>query len=130
MRKILLATFCFLLAVFSVHAGQEFDDGVNEGISLGSDASIDDLNPFTIACWVDVDDFASDQRALFDKPAVVFLGRFQTDGSFQLFHDFTGDLGDWRSDSTISTGVHHIVVSYDDSSTSNDPTMYFDLTSS
>ena len=130
-RFISLIFLVWVLVTGSAIAGQEFDDGVNEPISLGSDASIDDLNPFTIACWVEIDDFSNDQRTLWEKVSgTAELGRFQTDGTLQLFHGFSTDFGQWRTVGSLTTGTpHHVVVSYDNSDTANVPTVYFDLVS-
>ena len=47
-------------------------------------------------------------------------------GNIYIYYQagFSGTVGQWRLDSTISPGTYHFAVSYDSGSLSNDPTFY------
>jgi len=111
------------------------------GGALGFDGSDDYVNtnlnthftPITISSWVRLDtlDTGSDQRIIEKREAgieVLGLNIKINTGIIEFFRIFDGGGGDWKTPTdtlTINTW-HHVAVTYDDSSPSNDAIIYVD----
>ena len=114
--------------------GQRFD-GSNDFINLGSDASLDDLfaGGATVSAWINPAGWGENGYGrIFDKSNTTYPSAgwalelsSPTDSLlFQVGH--SGNIGSWFSP-TNSINLNtwqHISVSYDSSSTSNQPTFY------
>lgn len=106
--------------------GADSFDGSDDYLKCTSGSTIDNVNPLTYECWVNLDTYGG-----------AAVGRFFDKGRFRLFYaaadsvgylqNFTSNTGQWKTSSALTTGQwHHVAVTYDDSSTSNNPKIYVD----
>lgn len=115
-------------------------NGFNSYITLGSDASLDDIfnGGGTVSAWINADSYGENGYGrIADKASTTFGGAGNGDGwAFQVAtggrlifeHGFSGGMGEWRTPtSSLSLGGwHHVAVVYDSSSDANDPLIYID----
>ena len=115
-------------------------NGVNSYITLGSDASIDDIfsGGGTVSAWIHADSLGeNDHGGIADKATSTFGAASNGDGwAFQVGvngtlifeHGFTGSQGVWKTNNGSLTlnAWHHVAVVYDNSSAGNDPLLYID----
>lgn len=108
-------------------------DGVNDRLTFGSDASIDGDGSSTflqrtIAMWLKLDT-SSGNRCLLGK-STFSEWLFYWNGTTAKLHYFNAWSGapnvEWRATTNLGTTMHHIAVTYDQSSTSNDALIYVD----
>lgn len=104
-------------------------DGTNDKIDLGSDASLDDLNPITVMAWVRPDAASQDDIIAAKQSGANSGWGFQCGNTrirLQRGHSTTD--GDWNSGAgSLPTGeLHHVAVTYDNGNVANDPTFYKD----
>ena len=107
-------------------------DGIDDEATFGSDASIDDWTQLSAALWIDLQSSGVSLQIVNKQSAVAdegwWLGITSTN---QLrFNQYWSDSGTTRhritADGTISTGIHQVGVTYDNSSTSNVALIYLD----
>lgn len=103
-------------------------DFVDDKIDYGSDTSIDDFVTQTISLWF-VREVAGVNPVLVNKSTIINawgLRSLSTD-FIQLAWDWTVSNGTWRTNNAVSINdMHHLVVTYDNSSALNDPVFYVD----
>ena len=106
-------------------------DGINDYIDCGSGATLDNLpaGNMSVACWIRADTVAGANRILDKRGAGGAGWTFAQDSTvsqMQFYIDWSGGDGAWRSpNNSHSTGVwEHWVVTYNGSSTTNDPVFY------
>jgi hypothetical protein len=104
-------------------------DGTDDNITFGSDAGIDDIfaaSPFTgtIGCWLNRN--ATGIHSLINKQSGgvgwgLFFRGVGGNSTLRGDHSWTGTNGDWESTTQFSSAsvMHHIVIDYDGSATSN-----------
>jgi hypothetical protein len=109
-------------------------DGTDDQISYGSDASVDDIfaaapNTGSIALWFNRN--ATGVHDLINKQAAsvgweLFFRGTGGNSTLRGDHSWTGVNGDYESTTQFGTAgvMHHVVVTYDGSSTSNSMQFY------
>ncbi|MHC5060838.1 MAG: LamG-like jellyroll fold domain-containing protein [Planctomycetota bacterium] len=132
-------------------AGNEWTNGVKAGalefdspgasddmVIVNQHASINDLETFTLTTWVYVNSHRYVEGAgvhsgygrFFQKHpgSFIFCLGYYSDQNMVLSADGWGNRGFWRTDNgTIQAGQwYHVAVSYDYSSTANNPVFYID----
>lgn len=102
-------------------------DGVNDNINFGSDASIDAFTLKSLSYWIRPDATSAPIPLCKDSEANGWITLIKgADTKFRFSHLWT-TIGRWDTGNTIAAGtLRHVVVSYDGSSASNDPVIYFD----
>ena len=107
-------------------------DGVDDQIDFGSDASIDDFTTWTVALWARADTGAASADQLANKGTGAGAGggwalTWETFGNeLHVAVAWSGADAEWVSAAPGITTLAHIAVTYDGSSTANDPVIYFD----
>ena len=110
-------------------------DGVDDYINAGSDSSLDNLTTITISAWIYPTGWgeATWGRILVKGNAAggfFFLSNDATEGveTLNFFQNFSTTDGYWRTptSSMVLNKWQHVAVTYDRSSTSNDPILYID----
>jgi hypothetical protein len=108
----------------------EFPTGAR--VNVGSASSLDDLFAAgaTLVAWVNpVTAGGNSTGRIFDKVTFIFFGNNSTaTDTFTFEHARAGTIGRWRMPSSqMSFSVwQHVAVTYDGSSTTNDPIFYHD----
>lgn len=99
-------------------------DGVDDTVTFGSDASIDDITSITVAAWISWDDTATNQPILMKYSGGGWYLITGLHSGYLHGHEWSGAAGVyWYSPpSSIAGGLRHIVSSYDRSSTANNAT--------
>ena len=129
MRRLIACCLVGLLSIAPLQAARDFD-GVDDVISCGSAAAIDNFATFTVSAWFYSDSAASNAYGVtksdgtngwhieYDSRVGVTRIRFYTNWS-------TTD-GGWSTpvDSIAINAWYHIAVTYDNSLTTNDPVIY------
>ena len=104
-------------------------DGTNDNLAFGSDASIDAFTTQSIAMWVQQDTTATFAFWVGKDRFGVAWGVGLTGGSgdnLSFAHQWSGAAAEWAfTDNNFGTGIRHLVITYDGSSTSNNPAGYF-----
>ena len=108
-------------------------DGTNDNVDFASDASIDGFTSQTIAFWAqnDAGNNVFDVWANKWTDDVTNTGwrvtrnSFNTPDSIQFLRNFIGSIAEWYG-GDWGTGLTHIVITYDNTSTANDPIIYQD----
>ncbi|MCD4756073.1 DUF2341 domain-containing protein, partial [bacterium] len=102
-------------------------DGDNDYVTAGSDASIDNISAKTISFWLKVDSYSGDMHII-NKGEVWFVAIDQPNSRYIFGQAFSTSNGRWSVPlSAVSVKEwHNIVVTYDRSSTSNNPLWYVD----
>ncbi|MFQ6030232.1 MAG: LamG-like jellyroll fold domain-containing protein, partial [Dehalococcoidia bacterium] len=103
-----------------------------DGVQIPNSPSLENLDPISIAMWFFADTIGeSNKGKLIDREKSFKIGF--TNSSSKLYVSFSrwnGASGKWRFTSddgeSLLGGWHHLVVTYDYSSTANDPMMYLD----
>jgi hypothetical protein len=103
-------------------------DGSNDYINIPS------INIFngggTFMEWININSSQTDSNRLFEKTteAILFCTGKNANNDFKLNfqHRFSTTTGEWRSDNNVLTDsiFIHIAITYDNSSTSNNPLFY------
>lgn len=122
--------------------GAEGFDGTGDYVSFGSAAVLDDLfsGGGTIEVWYDASATGNNLRILTKAAnagsfsggwALLSYAALCGAGTEMIwfYQDFTSTDGSWRSDGCVldtSAGYQHIAVTYDNSSTANNPIFYID----
>lgn len=124
-----------------VNNGLDFD-GVDDFVNVGSAEGLDNISTITVMAWVNANTAGEDSEGyIVSKSGNSYSGNWTlgvcnaasasgicegVSGGHVIFtHDrTTGNLGAWTVPG--SGGWHHIAVTYDNSSTANDPVMYID----
>ena len=109
-------------------------DGVDDLITFGSGASIDNFTTITYSIWFYLDAFttAAGMRPCGKRKSINAKGvTAANDNCIEFFAPFTGDDGSWDSpNNSVSTGVWtHVGLTYDGALTTNDPIIYLGGTS-
>lgn len=112
-------------------------NGTNSSVSLGSDATVDDIfaGGGTISTWINPTGWGGGGYGrILDKASTTFSGsagngwtlQVQNDGSLRFEHGFSIGKGSWvTSPGTISLNTwQNVVVTYNNSSSSNTPQVY------
>jgi len=120
-----------LLAVGTA-TSYEFN-GASGDVTVPADAAINDIfaGGGTIECLLNADsDGENDQGRIVQKVTWFWLMNQESAGASRLRfgHHFSGNDGDWQTtDRVIVNGqTHHVVLTYDNSATTNDPVIYVD----
>lgn len=106
-------------------------NGTNENINFGSDASVDGDGSTTfvnktIAFWYRKDSGGASTHTLFGKASNTAWQFAAGSSTFFFAHGFSTANGVWTSATATSIGaLVHIVVTYNNSSVSNDPDLFF-----
>src|SRR3990167_1250052 len=115
-----------------------FFDGIDDNLATSQDGAAGvDTNGFTMAWFFLVQSAISFNDSIVDfEDSLVASTVFRTleivapaSSGFRprLFHSFSGTDGRWRISSDLAFGQwYHIVIAYDSSLTTNDPSMYLD----
>jgi len=109
-------------------------DGMNDRLDFGSDSSIDGDGSTTfvqktISFWMSHSGTDADCIIAKDRASAAWEVDVRANGSggqIRFLSQWSGALGFWDATSNVSSGLHHIVITYDGSSTSNDPIIYID----
>ena len=105
-------------------------DGAGDSINLSSPATLDDINPITISCWIEssgvVDDdriYTKDNTGVDGKTLCV---RESTDNFLEYRSAFSTTDGRWTTptDSIVPDTRYHIYITHDNSNTANNAVMY------
>ena len=105
-------------------------DGVDDTISCGSDASVDQMNPKTLLLWLVLDADTNDApfwtKIGTDALGWLFVLLNAPDDLLYYEERFSGTDGAWYTATTvIATGtLYHIALVYDNSDVANVPTFY------
>lgn len=108
--------------------GGSYEDAIDFGI-IGHTAS---LSTQSYSFWIYLDVFPSGLTDVtrvyyrYSPPTGFFISFYNS--KMRLGHEFSSVAGIWETNSNpFSTGAwHHIVITYDNTSTSNDPVFYID----
>jgi len=123
----------FVLVVSIVFGKQEtmaidFTNTSNQLINFGDVAS--GLSQKSISFWVNLDSFGdtSNTATIISKGSLNWYIYFGTSTeTIKLYRDFATLGGLWTSaNNTVTTGIHHYAITYDESSTANNPIIYID----
>ena len=104
-------------------------DGTNDNVDFGADASINNYTAFSVVAWVDCQTPGSNTDFWTSKNGGTELG-WQT--SFQTFTNVCDIYRVWSTTAGAwsfpkpANGLHHMAITYDGSSTTNDPTATVD----
>ncbi|QQR78689.1 MAG: LamG domain-containing protein [Candidatus Moraniibacteriota bacterium] len=102
-------------------------DGVNDYIALGSPAVLDDIVNLTTCAWVNPDGTADGSIVTKDDSTTGWNVYYtEADGRARFVRGWSGGDAFWQTGSGVipdSTWTH-ICLSYNDSSTTNDPAFY------
>ena len=102
-------------------------DSADTVINCGSDSTLDAITTVTLAAWVKADGYGETSGGrIIDKGHKLLL--VSSTEKLRFIHLFSGTNGDWTSDSNALTldAWHFVVVTYDNTSTSNAPVFYID----
>jgi hypothetical protein len=105
-------------------------DGADDHLNGATNASIDAFTQRTISMWIKRNTTGAGIGSCLmakDRYVTGFLFGFDGGHTDKLYLqvDFSTTDGSWTSDTLINTtGVYHIAVTYDGSSSSNDPIFY------
>lgn len=106
-------------------------DGTNDNIVYGSDASIDNFTSRSAGLWMQ-HDAASTTMHLIGKDRFGVVWALGNDGApgftdRLMFAQAWTAVNFWRGNTTdLGTSRHHVAVTYNGSSTTNDPVLYID----
>lgn len=116
-------------------------DNTDDYVSLGSNASVDDLSVITVAAWIKPNSTGGGTLAKILNKATSASGGWEfgvcahaswgcseSDTRLRFYRWFSGTAGDWNSAaSSLQMDVwQHVVLVYDSSSSANDPVFYID----
>ena len=103
-------------------------DGNNDHVLVSQDSSINDLDDLTLSAWVYLDSYGENTRGRILQKYSSLLWYIDHDQKYQFEYCRWGTDGKWKTDDgTILTGQwYHLAVTYDSSSTANDPVLYID----
>jgi len=106
-------------------------DGVDDNISHGSDASIDAFNPISMSCWIRRDAGSFNNEPFLAKSGFAdgwICSIATASGKIDFDYNFTVSRGIWESTTNVGTGRRHVIVTYDNGATTNNPSIYLDGT--
>ncbi len=115
----------------------EWTNTSGQEINFGTPTILDNIDQKTVSLWFNLDAWgaASILHMLTSKDSgtagwkidLVNLGAGYVN-RLRYVHEFSGDVGVWRSDQDeVSAGtIYHLAVTYDRTSTANDPLAYLD----
>jgi hypothetical protein len=106
-------------------------DGVNDNITFGLNASIGNFTTKSVALYVVLDSVAADVvMAVKDRFTSVWGWQHSAGAGFALRVNFSGGQGVWNAAASFgipTTGrLYHMVLTYDGSAVTNDPTLWVD----
>lgn len=111
-------------------------DGTDDKLSLGSDASIDAFVSRTVAMWLRLDS-ASSYAMLSAKDGPATISGFALARNFgattlTITQTWDGNATEarWNVDTDPGTTLRHVVITYNNSSATNDPAAWIDGASS
>lgn len=100
-------------------------NGTNEQIAYGSDASIDGYVTKSISVWINRTAAASAAVLVKDRLNTGWVVRIRAATDLlSYFEDFTTTDPNWETTAAVGTGLVHLGVTYNNSSTSNNPVFY------
>ncbi|MBI4174141.1 MAG: hypothetical protein HY517_00725, partial [Candidatus Aenigmarchaeota archaeon] len=105
-------------------------DGVDDYIDAGSGTSLDNIGLITITAWIKPNNGGEGNYGrIYDKGGnkSFFVSNASGEANtLQFIQDFSTAQGRWRTpvNSITLNGWNHIAVTFDDSSSSNDPVFY------
>ena len=114
--------------------GQNFD-GVDDRISISSEATIDDIfnGGGTVSAWINISDWGENglgrilnkANGTVPSPGGWSMEVRDTNDSLSFEYGFNGNFGRWRAENSLTLGPwQYVTVVFDNSSATNDPTMY------
>ncbi|MGB3072734.1 MAG: LamG domain-containing protein, partial [Candidatus Moraniibacteriota bacterium] len=107
-------------------------DGVNQSVNMGTGAAFDNLNTKTVSAWIKPSGLTA-YRGIMGRGTWAFqiCSNDATDcngttGRIVYYHEFSGTEGKWilGANSVTANQWAHVVVTYDRTSTANDPVIY------
>jgi len=107
-------------------------DGTNDSVNLATNVAFDNLDTKTISVWIKPTGL-SEHRGIAGRSTYAFqicsndvTDCSGTTGRLVYYHEFSGVNGKWilGADSVKAGQWSHVVVTYDRSSTTNDPVIY------
>lgn len=127
MNTLVKAFLSLLLFCPSTWAGLDFDD-TDDAVDCGADSSLTDI--FASGGTVYIRFKLDNYTAVLDRDITKDLWglRHQTTTQYEFYAEFTGGVANWGTTSNVvTTGtIHTIIVTYNSSSATNDPTIYVD----
>jgi len=128
------STFSNRGGLFTSSSAFAFDGAASSGglINAGADSSIDNIfdGGGTIEGWVKLDSGGGGNVArLVSKDAYFLYFREDSFNNIRLQYTFSGGGAEWYTENntfTFDNKWHHVAVTYDNSSLTNDPTIYLD----
>ncbi len=128
--------FIFLVVVLLLLASLErkhsmaidFNHTVNQVVDFGAQSAVQLIQSKTIMFWIDLD--TTTDGDFFGLSATDYANEvwdsYIESAKIKFFANFSTTNGIWQTNSSISTGRHHVAITYNYSSTSNDPIIYID----
>ncbi|MHC5060349.1 MAG: LamG-like jellyroll fold domain-containing protein [Planctomycetota bacterium] len=114
-----------LAGALEFNAASDSDDQV----FVSQDSSINDLDTLTLSAWVYLDSYGGSSWGRIIQKDDAFILLVNSSQIYKFGYDRWGtNAGAWQTDAgTIQTGQwYHLAVTYDSSSTANDPVFYID----
>ncbi|MDP3954016.1 MAG: DUF2341 domain-containing protein [bacterium] len=101
-------------------------DGTNDAIAVTQNSSINDLDTFTISAWVMPDTSGGGNAGRIVDKSGAFTSWIPSGGNVFLSSARWDTDGQWRTDASLIAldTVYHIAMTYDYSSTTNNPIFY------
>lgn len=104
-------------------------NAVNSRVDVSSCPTIDDIfaGGGTISAWINFDSAGESNsgRIANKNDTAGWIFYLSAGVDIYFLHDFSGGIAYWYADVNLSTNAwHHVTVTYDNSSTGNDPIIY------
>ena len=137
MRRLASLLLCLTLAL-PVGAGRRFD-GANDNVSSPQNGVLNiDTAQHNLSCWINVPNDPTGFEVFFtvgsqfgsggggrDRTTLLVGAPGAAGFTLRLLSNWTTTNGVWDSDNDFSTGTwHHLLWTYDNALTSNDPVLY------
>ncbi|MFQ6029134.1 MAG: LamG-like jellyroll fold domain-containing protein, partial [Dehalococcoidia bacterium] len=105
-------------------------DGSGDGVLVNGSESINNMDAFTVSLWFYADTVGQKRQGRIIDKNQAFEARFSAYDS-RIYFDaerWSGNDGKWRFKlgNSLLGSWHHLVLTYDYSSTNNDPVLYVD----
>ena len=110
----------------------EFDNTVDQGISFGTVSAVQNLGTLSVRFWIYQDTRPSsvpvvylDNDTTSDENWIVWLNPSANAGYIEFQASWSSVSGVWRTGDVLAVGQWYpVAVTYDNSSTANDPVIY------
>lgn len=102
-----------------------FDNTSAQRVDFGAATAVRSLATKTVAAWINPTDFSLGFVCSLDGAATNESWFIEViSNAIEFSQRFSTQDGIWHS--TLTTGLHHLAVTYDDSATGNNPKIYID----